>query len=182
MRAHARCSRLKRELTQEEARWRNRRRMCQLEREAITYCVFERNERTLNSIRERCTDHVDLRGRRLQILFLLRTFSLADHVTKRARMRAVKRLSNRLAQGRVLGVINDHCRPCERLQSDPVQTNRQTKCADRGDPAGAAKHDCEASHRLVRCQSTLQCRFPTFANEQRNDRKGSDRVDPPPMS
>ena len=62
-RAHARRSRLKRELTEERARWRNGRRMSQFKREAITYCVFERNEWSLNSIRERRADHVDL-GRR----------------------------------------------------------------------------------------------------------------------
>jgi hypothetical protein len=27
------------------------------------------------------------------------------------------------------------------LQSDPMQANRETKSADRGDPTGAAKHD-----------------------------------------
>ena len=70
-------------------------------------------------------------------------------------MCAIKRLSNRLAQRRVLGVINDHRRPCERLQSDPMPTDRETKCADRGDPAGAAQHDCEANHRVVWCQPTL---------------------------
>lgn len=151
-RAPARRSRLQRELTEERARWRNRRRICQFKQEAITYCVFERNEWTLNSIRERCTDHIDLRCRRSQILFLLRILPLADYVTKRARMCAIKRLSNRPAQRRVPGVINHHCCPCERLQSDPMQTNRQTKCADRGDPTSAAKHDCEAKHRLVSCQ------------------------------
>jgi hypothetical protein len=115
--------------------------MSQFKRAATIYCVFERNERTVNSIRERRTDHVDLRCLRSQILFLLRTLSLADDMTKRARMCAVKRLSNRLAQRRVPGVIDDHCRPRERLQSDPMQTNRETKRADRGDPAGAAQHD-----------------------------------------
>ncbi len=126
--------------------------MSQFKRETITNCVFERNERALNSICERCTDHVDLRRRRLQILFLLGIFSLANDMTKRTGMRAVERLSNRLTQRGALGVINDHCRPCERLQSDPMQANRQTKCADRGNPAGAAQHDCEANHRLVSCQ------------------------------
>ena len=69
-------------------------------------------------------------------------------------MCAIKRLSNRPTQRRVPGVIDDHCRPCERLQSDPMQTNRETKCADRGNPASAAKHDCEANHRVVECQLT----------------------------
>lgn len=64
-------------------------------------------------------------------------------------MCAVKRLSDRLAQRRTLGVIDHHRRPCEGLQSDPMQTNRQTKRADRDDPASAAKHDREANHRLA---------------------------------
>jgi len=64
-------------------------------------------------------------------------------------MRAVKRLSKGLAQRRALRVINHHRRPCERLQRDPMQTNRQTKRADRDDPASAAKHDREANHRLA---------------------------------
>jgi hypothetical protein len=38
------------------------------------------------------------------------------------------------------------------LESDPMQTNRETKRADRGDSAGAAQHDCEANHHLVSCQ------------------------------
>jgi hypothetical protein len=136
--------------------------MSEFKREAITYCVFERNEWTLNSIREKCTDHIDLRCRRSQILFLLRILAFADHVTKRARMCAIERLSNRLTQRRALRVINHHCRPRERLQSDPMQTNRETKRTDRGDSAGAAQHDCEANHRLVSCQlspARLQRRF-----------------------
>ena len=148
-RAPARRSRLQRELTEERARGRNGRRICQFRQAAITYCVFERNEWTLNSMCERCRDHIDLWCRRSQILFLLRIFSFIDYVTKRARMCAIKRLSNRPAQRRVLGVIDHHRRPCERLQSDPMQTNRQTKCADRSDPAGAAQHDREANHGVV---------------------------------
>jgi hypothetical protein len=136
--------------------------MSQFKRAATIYCVFERNERTVNSIRERRTDHVDLRCLRSQILFLLRTLSLADDMTKRARMCAIKRLSNRLAQRRVLRVINDHCRPCERLQSDPMQTNRETKCADRGDPASAAQHDCEARERPDQSQAIALCSCMRF--------------------
>lgn len=121
-------------------------------REAIGYWVFVRNERTFKSVSESCTDHVDLQCGELHILFFLRLFSVVYHVTKRARMLAIKRLSNRLAQGRAFGIVNDHRRPRERLQSDPMQTDRQTKCANRGNTTSAAKHACEANHRLVRCQ------------------------------
>ena len=96
-RALARRNRLERELAQERAWWWNGWRMPKLKREAITCCVFERNKRPRNSIRERRTDQIDLRRRGLQILFLLRIFSFADYVTKRARMRAVKGLRYRLA-------------------------------------------------------------------------------------
>src|SRR6266403_131970 len=142
-RAHARRSRLKRELTEERARWRNGRRMSQFKRAATIYCVLERNERTRNSIRKRCTDHIDLRCRRSQILFLLRILAFADHVTKRAGMCAIERLSNRLTQRRALGVINHHRRPRERLQSDPMQTNRSNiKC-----------HCVESETKQDRCSS-----------------------------
>jgi hypothetical protein len=43
------------------------------------------------------------------------------------------------------------------LQSDPMQTNRETKCADCGDPAGAAQHDCEARERLDQSQAVALC-------------------------
>ncbi len=100
-------------------------------------------------------NHVDLWRRQLEIRFLFRILTDVDRMAQRARMSAVERLRNCLAQRRVLRVIDHHGRPCERLQSDPMQTNRQTKCADRGDPTNAPKHDCEANHRMVLCQSRL---------------------------
>jgi len=74
-------------------------------------------------------------------------------MTKRTRMAAIKRLCDRCSQRRALRTVNDHRRPRERLQSDPVQTNRTTKREDCGDAASEAKHDCEASKRIARCQS-----------------------------
>lgn len=75
-------------------------------------------------------------------------------MTKRARVSAVKSLSNRLAQRRMPRIINDHRRPRERLQSDPMQSDGATECDDRGDPASATKHDSEASERIAQCQSS----------------------------
>jgi hypothetical protein len=73
---------------------------------------------------------------------------VVDSVAKRTRMSAIKRLSNRLAQRRALRIVDDHRRPRQRLQSDPMQTNCATKRENRGDVAGTAKHDCEASYRV----------------------------------
>jgi len=70
-------------------------------------------------------------------------------MTKRARVSAVKRLSNRLAQRRILRIINDHRRPGERLQSDPMQPDGATECDNRCNPADASKHNREASRRVV---------------------------------
>src|SRR5207249_6152202 len=70
-------------------------------------------------------------------------------MAKRARMSAVKRLANRLAQRRALRVINDHRCPRQRLESDPMQPDRATKRKNCGNPADATKHDCEASDPAV---------------------------------
>ena len=64
-------------------------------------------------------------------------------------MSAVKRLSNRLAQRRAHRVINDHRCPRQRLQCNPLQPNRATKRENRGDAAGAAKHEREASYHVT---------------------------------
>ena len=74
-------------------------------------------------------------------------------MTKGARMSAVEGPRDRLAHWHALRIIDDHRGPRERLQSDPVQTNRTTKREDCGDAASEAKHDCEASKRIAGCQS-----------------------------
>jgi hypothetical protein len=62
----------------------------------------------------------------LKIRLLFRILPCVHGMTNRARVSAVKSLGNRLAQRRMPRIINDHRRPCERLKSDPVQTNRTT--------------------------------------------------------
>jgi hypothetical protein len=64
-------------------------------------------------------------------------------------MRAIKRLSNRFPQRRALRVINNHRCPRQRLESDPMQTNRAAKRDNGGDAGGAAKHDREASYHVT---------------------------------
>ena len=77
-------------------------------------------------------------------------------MAKRTRMSAIKRLSNRLAQRGALRIVNDHRRPRQRLESDPMQTNRAAKRENRGDAAGAAKHEREASDALNQSQSMVE--------------------------
>src|SRR4029077_19658738 len=95
-RAHARRSRIRRELTEERARWRYRRRSPDLRRTKIAHHVFERNKRPYQTGRRRTANHVDLWRRRLEIGFLFRILSLVHRMAKRARMSAIKSLTNRL--------------------------------------------------------------------------------------
>jgi hypothetical protein len=148
-RAHARRSPIKRELTEESARWRHGRRSPDFRRTKIAHRVFERNKRLYQTGRRRRTDHVDLWRRRLEIRFLFRILSRAHGMAKRTRVSAIKSLSNRLAQGRALRVIDDHRCPRHRLKSNPMQTNRATKCNYCGDAGDVAKHDCEASDEFI---------------------------------
>ena len=64
-------------------------------------------------------------------------------------MSAVEGLSNRLAERRALRIINDHRCPGHRLKRDPMQPDRAAKRENRGNAAGAAKHDCEASYHVT---------------------------------
>ena len=64
-------------------------------------------------------------------------------------MRAIKRLSNRLAQRCTLRVIDDHRCPRQRLERDPMQSDCATECDNRGDAGGATKHDREASYHVT---------------------------------
>jgi hypothetical protein len=64
-------------------------------------------------------------------------------------MRAVESLRDRLAERRALRIIYDHRCPRHRLKRDPMQPNRATERENRGNAAGAAKHDCEASYHVT---------------------------------
>jgi hypothetical protein len=57
------------------------------------------------------------------------------------------------------------------LQSDPMQTNRQTKCADRRDPASAAKHDCEVNPPA--CSMSISARDANFQAAPKYSRRSA---------
>jgi len=94
--AHARRSQIKRELTEEWSWWRYRRRSPDFTRGKIAHHVFERNKRPYQTGLRRTANHVDLWRRRLEIGFLFRILSLVHRMAKRARMSAIKSLTNRL--------------------------------------------------------------------------------------
>jgi len=56
-------------------------------------------------------------------------------------MGTIKGLSDCLAQGRALRILDKHVRPRERLECDPMQSNRAAKRADCSNAADLAKHD-----------------------------------------
>ena len=64
-------------------------------------------------------------------------------------MRAVESLRDRLAERRALRIIYDHRCPRQRLESNPMQSDRAAERDDCGDAAGAAKHDREASYHVT---------------------------------
>ncbi len=103
--------------------------------------VFEINERGPERNRACHTNDIDFRSRWLQIRFLLGIPPLIHNMTNRAGMIAVKSLRDRFPQRSALGVLDEHARPGERLQRDPMQPNRTTKCDDRDGAANAAKHE-----------------------------------------
>jgi len=67
-------------------------------------------------------------------------------------MRAIESLSDCCSQRRVLRVLNNHCRPGERLKRDPMQTDCAAKREDRHEPASSAKHLHEGSERRYESQ------------------------------
>ena len=97
----------------------------------------------------RQTEDVDFRNWRLELRFLFRIFAGIHSVTERTGMRAIKCLGNRHAKGRMLGELNDHRCPSDRLQGKPMQTDCATQRENRDDAAGARKHDGQASYRVL---------------------------------
>jgi hypothetical protein len=73
-------------------------------------------------------------------------------------MSTVKRLDDRGMQRLLLRVRKDHGGPCNRLQRDPMQSNRAAKRANRRDAPDMAKHKGEPSGRSQSSQSTLRFR------------------------
>ncbi len=66
-------------------------------------------------------------------------------MAKRAGMGAVKSLSDGFTQWGPLRILDQHRGPRHGLQGNPMQPDRAAKRDNRGDPAGAAKHDAEAN-------------------------------------
>lgn len=66
------------------------------------------------------TEEIDLYLRIFQLLASLRLFSFRDNFAKLAGMLAVKCLRESFFQRRVLGVIDDHARPSDRLKQSPM--------------------------------------------------------------
>jgi hypothetical protein len=51
-------------------------------------------------------------------------------------------------------MLDDHRRPGQRLERNPMQTDRETKREDRHDSPEASKHAGEGSECAPACQST----------------------------
>ena len=55
-------------------------------------------------------------------------------------MRAIKRAFHCLAQGSLLRVLHNHRRPGNRLQREPLKTERETEREDGSEARGGSKH------------------------------------------
>jgi hypothetical protein len=144
-----------RELNLAHVPWRrNRRRMFECKRDAIEQFVLKRNCKRQHANKPRDRDHVDPRRWRLSVAFLLRGFSLVYDVTKRTRMIAVERTFHCFAKRCLLGVLNHHRSPGNRLESDPLQTDRETECND----CSEATHQADHARRLASKSALRQIR------------------------
>src|SRR4029453_2949892 len=113
----------------------------------IAKCVLEQSERRYQFNHARDADDIDLWHRGLYVGLFFRGFSCSNNVTKRTWMGTIKCLSDCLAQGPALRILDKHIRPGERLECDPMQPNRAAKRADCSNAADLAKHVCEARSR-----------------------------------
>ena len=68
-------------------------------------------------------------------------------MAKRTGMGAIKGLSDCLAQGRALRILNKHARPGKRLERNPMQADRAAKRTDGNNATDLSKHDFEARSR-----------------------------------
>jgi len=93
------------------------------------------------------TYQVDLWRWRLEVGFLFGIPSLVYGVAKRAGMSTVQCSNDCGAQRLLLRVRNDHGGPGNRLQRDPMQSDRAAKRANRRDAPNTTKHDGETSGR-----------------------------------
>ena len=102
--------------------------------------VIDGRTRANQGDRAFCADHVDLRREKLQVRFLFARFSLVNDVTKRTWVRAIEGFGYRLTQSTAFGIIDDHRRPRDGLQRQPMQAYRAAKRKNCDDAANAPKH------------------------------------------
>jgi hypothetical protein len=69
-------------------------------------------------------------------------------------MRSIECLLDRLAKPRAFRVLDDHGRPRQRLERNPVQADRATKRENHNNAADAVKHVADAIRPLPVRQTT----------------------------
>ena len=75
-----------------------------------------------------CADQIRLGHGRLAVLLLLSVSRPTDVLTKIALMFSIECMLDRLGDRAVLRIVDHHAGPRDRLQSDPMATNRTTNC------------------------------------------------------
>ena len=114
--------------------------------------VIEQSDRRYQLDHACDADDVDLWHGRLYLRLFLRSLSCDDDVTKRTGMGAIKCLSDCLAQGRALRILDKHARPGERLERNPMQPDRAAKRTDDSNATDLSKHGFEARSHKFWCQ------------------------------
>jgi hypothetical protein len=160
-RAHARRSRIKRELTEEWARRRTQRRLPDCANGKIADRVFKLNERWKRGDGAFCADEVELGRQQLQVRLLFARLPLVDDFTERTWMRTVECFHDRLTKRTVFGVIDDHCSPCNRLEREPLQTDCAAKRKNCDRANSTVNHARKASDALAMRQFWIAT-FPRF--------------------
>ena len=105
-------------------------------------CCYMREDTNIEEFSGRRENRqVQLEGR-ANLLFLLPFLllgpALVDDFAERARMFAVEGFDNRLSEGGVAGIREQHSRPRDGLQQCPVQAQRQDQQNDHGTSGNAA--------------------------------------------
>jgi hypothetical protein len=75
-------------------------------------------------------------------------------VTQRTGMGPVERLRDRFAQRCALHILHDHCRPCERLKRNPLQSDGAAKRDYGNEATNSAEHAVEPRDAIPTGQAT----------------------------